>query len=91
MPYTIVDFRRDFARDHLSLLTPAERVEGLTFVERFTTEERLKGLTNEERLRGLPVEDRLAGLSPEELRELIELIRRKLAESGYVQSNSEES
>ncbi len=78
MPYTIVDFRRDFARDHLSLLTPAERVEGLLPEERvkgllpeervkgLPPEERLKGLLPEERLKGLPPEERLKGLPPEE-------------------------
>jgi hypothetical protein len=27
MPYTMEDFRRDFTKEHLSLLTPEERLE----------------------------------------------------------------
>ncbi len=30
MPYTMEDFRRDFTRDHLDLLTPEERLHGLS-------------------------------------------------------------
>jgi hypothetical protein len=52
MSYTVEDFRRDYAREHLHQLTPQERMEGLPA---------------EERLRGLPLEERLNGLSADEI------------------------
>jgi hypothetical protein len=42
MPYTMADFRRDFAKAHLKDLTPAERLEGIS------PEQRLEGLAPEE-------------------------------------------
>ena len=56
MPYTMEDFGRDFAKEHLKDLTP---------------EERLEGLSAEERLKGVPAEKRLEGLSPEEIAALL--------------------
>jgi len=50
MPYTIEDFNRDFTKEHLHLLAPEERVEGLppeSIFEQFPPEERLKGLPPE--------------------------------------------
>lgn len=47
MPYTMKDFRRDFAKEHLKDLTPAERLEGLS------PDERLQGLSPDQRLQGL--------------------------------------
>ena len=48
MPYTLDDYRKDYIRGGLSLLTP---------------EERLAGLPTEERLAGLDTKDILAELS----------------------------
>jgi len=31
MPYTMEDFRRDYAKEHLKDLTPDERLEGLSW------------------------------------------------------------
>jgi hypothetical protein len=59
MPYTMQDFERDFTREHLHLLPPAERLKGLP------TAERLKGLPTEERLKGLPAEEIFQNLPPE--------------------------
>jgi hypothetical protein len=42
MPYTMEDFQRDYAREHLKDLTPEERLEGLT------PDQRLEGLTPEQ-------------------------------------------
>jgi len=51
MPYTMEDFRRDFTREHLHLLT-AEEILGHFSAEeilgRFSAEERLKGLSLDE-------------------------------------------
>jgi hypothetical protein len=69
MPYTIEDFRKDFAKAHLKDLTPEERLEGLT------PEERLEGLTPEERLEGLTPEKRLEGLSPEQIERFLGTLR----------------
>ena len=69
MPYTMEDFRRDFAKDHLKDLTPKERVEGLSseqLLQLLPIEERLKGLSPDERLQGLSPDERLQGLSPDE-------------------------
>src|SRR5205085_8952059 len=51
MPYTMQDFRHDFAKEHLKDLTPQERLEGLS------ADERLEGLPPDERLKGLSAED----------------------------------
>ena len=79
MPYTVEDFRRDYAREHLHQLTPEERTEGLSPEERTeglspeellrgrSVDEVLRGLRPEERLRGLPLEERLRGLPAEEI------------------------
>jgi hypothetical protein len=72
--YTIEDFRRDFTRDHIQLLSADERLQGLPVEERLRglpVEERLRGLPVEERLHGLPVEDRLRSLSVEEIKEYL--------------------
>jgi hypothetical protein len=60
MPYTMEDFDRDYAEDHLHLLPPE------VVLNRYSTEERLKGLPAEERLKGLPAEERVKGLPAEE-------------------------
>ncbi len=63
MPYTWEDFDRDYAKSHVHLLSPEERLTGLP------AEERLRGLPVEERLKGLPkglpVEEILNGLPVE--------------------------
>jgi hypothetical protein len=51
MSYTWEDFGRDYAKEHIHLFSPEERLNGLT------VEAPLKGLPVEERLRGLPVEE----------------------------------
>jgi hypothetical protein len=56
MPYTIEDFRREYVKDHRDLLSPEERVEGLT------AEQRLKGLSPEELLKGLSPQEKEAML-----------------------------
>ena len=42
MPYTIEDFRRDFTKEHLGLLSPKERLEGLSLPEMEAVVEELK-------------------------------------------------
>ncbi|NJO18736.1 MAG: hypothetical protein HC877_24350 [Thioploca sp.] len=70
MPYTMVDFEKDFTKEHLHLLLPEERLQGLP------PEERLQGLPPEERLKGLPPEERLKGLPPETLLKQLSLEER---------------
>src|SRR5213592_889516 len=45
MPYTMQDFRRDFAKEHLKDLTPEERRE---LFKDLSIQERLEGLSAEE-------------------------------------------
>jgi hypothetical protein len=62
MPYTMEDFRRDYAKEHFKDLTPEEQREAI------------KGLPPErqqEALRGLPPEVRLEGLSVEEIEQFL--------------------
>jgi hypothetical protein len=65
MTYTMEQFRRDFAREHLKDLTPEERLKDLT------PEERLKDLSVEEIIKGLPVEEVLRSLPPEKIAEFM--------------------
>lgn len=71
MPYTMKDFRRDFTKAHLHLLTLDERLEGVTSAEI------LKRLTPEERLKGLTPEEILAALTPKQIEQLRELLNVK--------------
>jgi len=70
MSYTIEDFRREVAREHLKKLPPKERLEGLTPEDRLeglTPEDRLEGLTPDEVLRKFSPGERLEGLPLEEI------------------------
>ena len=60
MPYTMEDFRKDFVKEHLSVLSPDEILEKLS---------------PDDRLKGLSPEDRLKGLSPEEIKAYLKLIQ----------------
>jgi hypothetical protein len=86
MPYTMEDFRRDYAREHFKDLTTQERLEAMRALPREARHEFLRGLSADERrellhdlsaderrelLRAMPLEERLAGLTPEEVQELI--------------------
>jgi hypothetical protein len=73
MPYTMEDFRRDVAREHVHELTPEERLAGLP------PEERLAGLPPEQRLQGLSPEERLAGLPREQIEAYLKRLGRKPA------------
>ena len=51
MPYTMDDFLRDYVKENLEKLTPAERLAGLSeeeIVKALSPEERLKGLSDKE-------------------------------------------
>ena len=50
MPYTMEDYRRDVAREHLHELTPEERLAGLS------AKEIVECLSPEEILSGLPID-----------------------------------
>jgi hypothetical protein len=62
MPYTMAGFRRDYVKEHLPDLTPAERLEGLPL---------------EEILKAVPPEERLKGLSAEEIERYLQRLRAK--------------
>lgn len=57
MPYTLDDYRKEYVRGGLHLLTPEE------VLTRYEPQQRLAGLALEERLAGLDAKDILAGLS----------------------------
>jgi len=59
MPYTIEDFRREIAREHIQELTPEERLAGLLageIVKRLSAKERLAGLSAVEVLKRFSTE-----------------------------------
>jgi hypothetical protein len=58
MPYTMDDFKRQYAKEHFTMLTPEERREAL---EGLSPEERLAGLTPDQIRQYL---DRLSGKHP---------------------------
>ncbi len=62
MPYTMEDYRRDYALEYLDRLTPDE------ILKRFSADDRLKGLS---------ADDRLRGLSPEEIEAYLKKLKRK--------------
>ncbi len=62
MPYTMEDFRKDYAKEHFKDLTPQEQVEA---IQSLPPEQR------QEVLRSLPPEDRLEGLSVEEIEQFL--------------------
>ncbi len=62
MSYEIEDFLRDSTRDHIHLLSPDERLQGLS------SQDLLKRVSPDERLRGLSPDERLKGLSPEQIK-----------------------
>jgi hypothetical protein len=63
MPFTMEDFRRQFAREHFRRLTPEEQQEAL---------QTLSPDVRQELLRALPPEERLAGLSAEQIRQYLD-------------------
>jgi len=66
MPYTLQDYRKEYVRGGLHLLTPEEVVtyyEPQQLLSSFAPEERMSGLDAKERLSGLDTKDILAGLS----------------------------
>ncbi|MDI6791641.1 MAG: hypothetical protein QME81_02065 [bacterium] len=63
MPYTMEDFKRDYTKDHLNLLTPEE------VLPRFSTEDRLQGLSTEDILQRLSLEEIEAYIEKRERRQ----------------------
>ncbi|MGH8474744.1 MAG: hypothetical protein ACRER2_03080 [Methylococcales bacterium] len=61
MSYTVLDFQKDYVRDHLDLLSPEE------VLKRFSPEEVLKRFSPEEVLKRFSPDDRLQGLSPDDI------------------------
>ena len=67
MPYTMEDFRREYAKKHFKDLSPEEQQEVL---KDLSPEQRLKDLSPEQRLKDLSPEQVLDALSPEQLEKL---------------------
>jgi hypothetical protein len=72
MSFTMEDFRRQYAKEHFSLLTPEEQREALELLTPEQRRELLQALSPQERLAGLPAEQRLAGLSAEQIRQYLD-------------------
>jgi hypothetical protein len=69
MPYTMEDFRKDFVKEHLGVLSPDE------VLERYSPDEVLKRYSPDEVLKRYSPEDRLKGLSLEEIKAYLQLIQ----------------
>jgi hypothetical protein len=67
MPYTMQDFRREYAKEHFYELTPEEQQEAL---------EQLSPERRHEILQAFPPEERLNGLSAEEIRKYLDQINK---------------
>ncbi len=74
MPYTMEDFKKDFVKNHLDVLSPDE------VLKRYSPDDRLKGLSSDEVLkryspdevlRRYSTDDSLRGLSLEEIKEYL--------------------
>ncbi len=66
MTYTVQDFQKDYVRDHLSLLSPDERLRDLS------PDVVLKQYSPDQRLKDLSPDEILGNLSPENLKILME-------------------
>ena len=88
MPYTMENFKHDVAKEYLPLLTPSERLEGLSDddLKELPLDKRLKGLSPSEVVKSLPAEEiakslptevRLKGMSVEEIEAYLEQIKSK--------------
>jgi flagellar motor switch protein FliG len=64
MPYTMQDFRRDYAKEHFKDLTPEEQQD---VIKDLTPEQRLKDLPPEQVLKALTPEQVLKALTPEQV------------------------
>lgn len=60
MPYTIEEFQKEVAQNHLHFLSSKERLVGVS------EEERLEGIPDEKKLAGISVDKRLEGVPIEE-------------------------
>jgi hypothetical protein len=70
MPYTMEDFRKDFVMNHLNILSPDDRLRGLSpdeVLKQYSPDDRLRGLSPDEVLKQYSPDDRLRGLSTDEV------------------------
>ncbi len=51
MPYTMEDFKKDFVKNHLDVLSPDE------VLKKYSPDDRLRGLSSDDRLRGLSLQE----------------------------------
>jgi len=71
MPYTWEDFDRDYAKAHVHLLSPEERLDGLV------ASEVLSRFAASERLSGLKPAERLSGLTPQQIEDYLKQLKSK--------------
>ncbi len=80
MPYNITEFSKDFTREHLHLLDPSDRLQGMAahdVVSQFSAHDRLEGMAAHDRLEGMAARDvvsqfsahdRLEGMSAKDIK-----------------------
>ncbi|MDU9048464.1 MAG: hypothetical protein Q3M30_06415 [Candidatus Electrothrix sp. Rat3] len=71
MAYTMEDFKKDYVKEHLGVLSPDDRLRGLS------TDEVLNRFSPDDRLKGLSLDEVLNKFSAEELRQYLEKKQRK--------------
>ncbi len=85
MPYTLQDFYREFTKENVDLLTPQERLAGLSvddLLKNLSVDDLIKRLSPDEILKRLSPDEILKRLSPDE----IEAYLKKLREASKEQA-----
>jgi superfamily I DNA and RNA helicase len=75
MPYTMEDFRRDYVKEHIDVLSTDEILEHVSLDEilpKLSMDQILQRLAPDERLAGLSADEILQQLSPEDIRAYLE-------------------
>uniref|UniRef100_UPI004055CFD2 hypothetical protein n=1 Tax=Candidatus Electrothrix sp. TaxID=2170559 RepID=UPI004055CFD2 len=70
MAYTMEDFKKDYVKENLGVLSPDEVIKSFSpdeVMKNFSPDDRLKGLSLNDRLKGLSLNDLLQGISFEEI------------------------
>lgn len=71
MSYTVQDYKKDFVREHLNLLSADE------VLKRYSPDEVLKRYSVNDRIKDLSSDDIIENLSPEYLKALVEKLKIK--------------
>jgi hypothetical protein len=80
MSYTVEDYKKDFVREHLNLLSTDDRIKDLSpddVLKRYSPDEVLKRYSPDEVLKRYSPDDLINNLSPEYLKALLEKLENK--------------